>query len=120
MIRREGEDLPIRDLGRVLKLTAAETWGAPATVVLSAGGQTVGLTVEEILGEREVVVKGLGPYLGRLPAVSGAAVLGDGSVALVLNPDRLLEEAEERVGEKPAPAHQVVAPPDSQVYGSFD
>jgi chemosensory pili system protein ChpA (sensor histidine kinase/response regulator) len=46
--------------------------------------------VDEIIGNREVVVKQIGPQLARLPGVSGATVLGNGQVMLILNPVHLV------------------------------
>ncbi len=56
----------------------------PAVVVGSAD-EKVALTVSEVIGEKEIVVKGLGPQLRRVRNISGASVMGDGSVVLILN-----------------------------------
>ncbi|MGH8970901.1 MAG: response regulator, partial [Actinomycetes bacterium] len=58
-----------------------------AAVVVHHGGVTelLGLAVDELEGERELVVKELGGFLGRLPTVAGASIDSDGSVLLVLD-----------------------------------
>ena len=47
------------------------------------------VVVEHLLGAREVVVKNLGSHLRRVHGISGATVLGDGQVVLIVNPDDL-------------------------------
>ena len=54
-------------------------------VLLRSEGKRVGLKVESLLGKREIVVKRLGDYLGRVPGIEGAAILGDGSIAFILD-----------------------------------
>jgi two-component system chemotaxis sensor kinase CheA len=54
-------------------------------VVLGSAEERVAFLVDELLGEHEIVVKSLGPQLRRVRNVSGATVLGDGSVVLILN-----------------------------------
>jgi CheY-like chemotaxis protein len=49
------------------------------------GGELLALAVDDLEGEREMVVKELGTFLGRLPAVAGATIDGDGSILLVLD-----------------------------------
>lgn len=52
-----------------------------------------GLLVDELLGQQQVVVKSLGDALGRIPGISGGAVLGDGKVGLILDPSGLADQA---------------------------
>ncbi|MCM0083293.1 hybrid sensor histidine kinase/response regulator [Geomonas sp. Red32] len=54
-------------------------------VVATLAGQTLALLVDEVLGEQEVLLKPLGPQLERVPWVTGAALLGSGNVAPILN-----------------------------------
>jgi len=54
-------------------------------VVIGSADERVALMVNEVIGEREIVVKGLGPQLRRVRNLSGATILGDGSVVLILN-----------------------------------
>jgi chemosensory pili system protein ChpA (sensor histidine kinase/response regulator) len=57
----------------------------PVAVFRSAG-QRLALHVDEVLGNREVVVKNLGPQLARLPGLAGMSVLASGAVVLIYNP----------------------------------
>ncbi len=60
--------------------------GSVPLLMVDVGTRFVALQVDEVLGEREVVVKNLGSLLQRVRGVSGATVLGDGSVILIVNP----------------------------------
>jgi two-component system chemotaxis sensor kinase CheA len=63
---------------------------APAIVVESLG-RRLALICDELLGEEEVVIKSLGTVLAAVPGYLGAAILGDGRIALVLDPNHLLK-----------------------------
>lgn len=54
-------------------------------VLISHKGEYIGLVVDRLLGEQEVVVKGLGEFFGQVKGVSGVTILGDGSLALILD-----------------------------------
>ncbi|WP_226496408.1 Hpt domain-containing protein [Ferribacterium limneticum] len=55
-------------------------------LLLRSGSQRVGILVDELKGNQEVVVKNIGAQLARVVGISGATVLGDGKVVLILNP----------------------------------
>ena len=55
-------------------------------MLLRAGAQHVALEVDALLGNQEIVVKNIGPQLARVPGIVGATVLGDGEIALIINP----------------------------------
>ncbi len=55
-------------------------------LVLQGAGERIALQVDEVLGNREVVIKNLGPQLARVPGIAGATVLGTGDIVLILNP----------------------------------
>lgn len=61
-------------------------------VVISSGGRRRGILVDRLIGHMDVVVKGLDPALGRPDVVSGTTILGDGRVACILDPVRILEQ----------------------------
>lgn len=54
-------------------------------VVLGVAEKRLGLVVDELVGNQEIVVKPLGSYIGKVEAFSGATILGDGSVACILD-----------------------------------
>ena len=55
-------------------------------VVFRSAGQRIAIHVDEIFGNKEVVIKNLGPQLARLPGLAGMAILVSGAVALIYNP----------------------------------
>jgi chemosensory pili system protein ChpA (sensor histidine kinase/response regulator) len=55
-------------------------------IIFRSAGQRVALHVDEIFGNKEVVIKNLGPQLARLPGLAGMAILVSGAVALIYNP----------------------------------
>ena len=55
-------------------------------VVFKSASQRIAMHVDEVLGNREVVVKNLGPQLSRLPGLAGMSVLASGAVVLIYNP----------------------------------
>ncbi|MFC5511829.1 Hpt domain-containing protein [Massilia jejuensis] len=59
---------------------------ARPVLVLHSAGERIALQVDEVLGNREVVIKNLGPQLARVPGIAGATVLGTGDIVLILNP----------------------------------
>ena len=65
----------------------------PIAVVVKRRGHSVAMGVDALLDEREVHLRPLGPRLGALPKVSGAAIAGDGSVALILRGAAVIESA---------------------------
>lgn len=65
----------------------------PVAVVIKRRGHSVAMGVDALLDEREVHLRSLGSRLGALPKVSGAAIAGDGSIALILRAAAVIESA---------------------------
>jgi two-component system chemotaxis sensor kinase CheA len=61
-------------------------------VVLGVGARRIGVAVDRLLGEQEIVIKSLGSYLGQVRGLSGAAILGDGQLALIVDVRGLVKE----------------------------
>jgi two-component system chemotaxis sensor kinase CheA len=68
-------------------------------VAVRLGERQVGLVVDRLLGDQEVVIKALGPLFGDVPGVSSAAILGDGTVALIVEVAGLIQRL---ASERPA------------------
>ena len=51
---------------------------------------TSGLVIDELIGQQEIVIKSLGKYIKQCKFISGATILGDGEVALILDANALL------------------------------
>jgi len=83
------QSVPFFWAGALLQISAKsqEPVGKTAQVALfRSAGQRLAMHVDEVLGNREVVVKNLGPQLARLPGLAGMSVLASGSVVLIYNP----------------------------------
>ena len=91
-----GEVLGISRLSDLLNLQDQEGAVPPTgsgslpVVIVSAGGRRMGLIVDAFVKRQEMVIKPLAPYLASLPGISGASILGDGGVVLILDPAELI------------------------------
>ncbi len=80
------EYLPLINLREQYQLPPAEdAASAPIAVVVESGGRRLALEVDELLGQQQVVVKNLEANYRRIPGISGATILGDGRVALIID-----------------------------------
>lgn len=61
-------------------------------VIVGLAEQRVGLVVDRLIGEQEVVIKSLSRFCGDVPGVSGATILGDGNVALIMDVNTLIRK----------------------------
>jgi two-component system, chemotaxis family, sensor kinase CheA len=110
----DGEMVALVRLDEVLGIAPAASDGrnAPLQVVLLAeAGKRVAFVVDQVIGDQDVLAKGLGPQLLRVPNIAGATVLGAGLAVPVLNVADLLKSAQ-RAGvasvRQPASAPAVV------------
>jgi CheY-like chemotaxis protein/chemotaxis signal transduction protein len=94
VVVRHGETLPLLDLGSALGVTSERT--ATAAVVVRHGDRQVAWAVDALDGERELVVKDLGGFIGRPPVISGATIDGDGSVVCLVDLRELSDESTHR------------------------
>jgi len=87
-----GQVLPLLRLSRFFQ---EEDWqeGFLFVVVLGSGNKRVGVVVNQLIGEQEIVIKSLGNYLGQVAGLSGATILGDGSVALIVDARSIIKES---------------------------
>ncbi len=63
-------------------------------VITEIDGARVGFVVDHVVGEHQTVIKSLGPVYRGIPGLSGSTILGDGSVALILDVPKLFQQAE--------------------------
>jgi chemosensory pili system protein ChpA (sensor histidine kinase/response regulator) len=78
-------------------------------LLLKSGFQRAAIRVDEIIGNREIVVKTIGPQLSRLAGIAGATVMGNGQVVLILNPVQLVHR-EQASSEVPRAVPQAAVP----------
>lgn len=72
-------------LNRLVNHSQPEKAGRTFVIVIGTGNRRFGLTVDSLMGEQELVIKALEDALVTSPLVSGASILGDGTVVLILN-----------------------------------
>jgi two-component system chemotaxis sensor kinase CheA len=94
-----GEVLGIISLAEFLGLHSPMlTEGLLNVVVILDNDRRLGLVVDRLLERQEVVIKPLGSYLGDIKGISGATIMGDGSVILILDPHEIYTLATSRTG----------------------
>lgn len=94
-ILHHGRTIPLRDLAATLKLEARERINQKMlpVVVVAKGWDNVAFLVDEIIGEREIVVKPFRPPLLAVRNVTGGTLTGSGEVIMVLNSSDLVDSA---------------------------
>ena len=90
MITLRDEILPLIDLGCWLGYTTEPRGGSRPVIVVEVGEAKVGLVVDELVGQQEIVIKALNSGLGEVRGIAGATVLGNGRVALILEASAVL------------------------------
>jgi two-component system chemotaxis sensor kinase CheA len=86
--------LPLISLRQVFGIGGtASSDGSRLVVAVNAGNRPVGLVVDGLVGEQEIVIKPLGKLVGDISGLSGAAILGDGSLALIVDVAALVARA---------------------------
>jgi two-component system, chemotaxis family, sensor kinase CheA len=90
MVMLRGELLPLYRLHRLLNIeNSVEDPTRGLLVIISIGEAKYGLLVDELLGQQQVVAKSLPKGISKVKGVSGAAILGDGRVGLILDSSEL-------------------------------
>lgn len=89
-----GKVIPLFRLHNHFQIPDAVTDTKDSTVVIvETGGKPCGLMVDDMVSKQEVVIKSLGGMMQGIPGVSGGAILGDGTIALILDPATLIGAA---------------------------
>ena len=91
VINIRGTVIPLIRLDQVLNCPEKETEDESLLVVIvKKGDKQVGLVVDQLIGQQEIVIKPLGKYININKIISGATILGDGEVALILDANTLV------------------------------
>lgn len=94
VIRIRNQVFPLIRMDKVLKTPSAEdTLENRYVVVVGLADKRLGLVVDELLGQKEIVIKSLGEYLGHIRGMSGSTILGDGRVIMILDIEELIQAA---------------------------
>lgn len=91
VIHLRGNVIPLIRLDKVLDIEPKEEEEERLTVVIvKKGDNLAGLVVDNLMGQQEIVIKSLGKYINNNKIISGATILGDGEVALILDVNTLM------------------------------
>lgn len=93
MVQLRGNTLPLISLQEKFDLPKQENPGEEVfVVVVGLGEKSIGLVVDGLRGQQEIVIKSLGELLNNLPGIAGATILGDGKVTLILDIGSLIQD----------------------------
>lgn len=97
--------VPIIDLGQELGYRSAleDMVGAVVLLIAHEDGNRAALLIDNIVDQRQVVIKGLDESLYRAPGIAAATILGDGQIALILDPSDIITQALSPASKIPNP-----------------
>lgn len=91
VINLRGTVIPLIRLGDVLDIENRKSKEEDLIVVIvKKGDKRAGLVIDELIGQQEIVIKTLGRYIKQCKFISGATILGDGEIALILDTNALI------------------------------
>lgn len=91
VINLRGNVVPIIRLGKILDCTPTVSESEEILVVIVKKGERLaGMVVDELIGQQEIVIKSIGKYIKNHKIISGATILGNGEVALILDVNSLV------------------------------
>lgn len=90
VIHLRGLVIPIIRMKKVLDIEETEEPESMVVVIVRKGDKQVGLVVDNLIGQQEIVIKSLGKYIANNKIISGATILGDGEVALIVDVNALI------------------------------
>ena len=93
VITLRGQVVPLVRIAEFFELGGARDPDKVMIVIVGLQGKQVGLVVDSFEGEQEIVIKPLSDVVGRIPGISGATILGNGSISLIIDVHSLVTEA---------------------------
>ena len=90
VINLRGTVIPLIRMNELLDIESKGAEDNLIVVIVKKGEKTAGLVVDDLIGQQEIVIKSLGAYIKQCKFISGATILGDGEVALILDANALL------------------------------
>lgn len=86
-----GDVIPLIRLNELLDIASSKGPDDNLIVaIVKKGDKLAGLVVDELMGQQEIVIKSLGKYINKSKVISGATILGDGEIALIIDANALL------------------------------
>lgn len=116
VIRLREQVLPLIRMGEALNVApySGTAEDRKNVVVVAIGHHRLGFVVDELIGQKEIVIKPLGSYLKQVPGVAGSTILGDGRVIMIVDIGELLRMHSEDV-RKGSPRRQAEAIARTQI-----
>lgn len=105
VIVKRGDVIPLLRLVEAFELERPEGFAEPEeffVVIVSVMGKQIGLVVDNLIGEGDVVIKPLGKFIGDIPGISGATIMGDGDVAIILDISSLINTVQAEINRREA------------------
>ncbi|HET9029899.1 MAG TPA: chemotaxis protein CheA [Candidatus Aquilonibacter sp.] len=93
VITLRGQVVPLVRIADFFELGGQRDPDKVMIVIVGLQGRQVGLVVDSFQGEQEIVIKPLSDVVGRIPGISGATILGNGSISLIIDVHSLVSEA---------------------------
>lgn len=84
------EVLPLYDLAECLGFECTKTDGELPVIIVEIRGRKVGFIVEDLVGQQEIVIKSIGGIINDIRGIAGATVLGNGTIALIIDNSNLI------------------------------
>ncbi len=98
VINVRDEVIPLISIGGMIGLqkeTNDRVW--QYVIVVQVAENKYGIKVDEVIGQKEVVIKSLGSYMGNIPGIAGSTIMGDGSVVMIVDLAELLNNMLEKI-----------------------
>jgi two-component system chemotaxis sensor kinase CheA len=102
VIVKRGEVIPLIHLMDAFLLEREPGWTLPEElfiVIVTVMNRHYGIVVDNLIGEGDVVIKPLGKFIGDVPGISGATIMGDGDVAIILDISSLINTVQSEWGK---------------------
>ena len=91
VVNLRGSVIPLVRMADILEVPVKKPEKNTVTMVVVAKGEKkAGLIVDDLIGQLEIVIKSIGKYINNSKIISGATVLGDGEIALILDANALV------------------------------
>lgn len=90
VIMLRNEVLPLYDLAHCLGFKPSKSEGPLPVIIVEVKGHKVGFIVEDLIGQQEIVIKSLSNILNDIQGIAGATVLGNGTIALIIDNSTLI------------------------------
>lgn len=93
MIKLRGHALSLLSMSKILGVEETKDVDQDRkVVVVTSNGDLAGISVDRLIGEDEIVIKAFPEYFANVQGISGASILGDGNIALILDVSTILRE----------------------------